>query len=141
MLFRSDRAFFFASYEGYRLDAGSNFIEAIPSDRAWARAVPAVAGLRRGFLAPGAVVLPGASANPDFDIAQLQTAQRVTENAFSTRLDFKVNSNWSSYFRAFHDSGTNREPQGVTGRVFRTTARPSVRVFVSAGFARRLASA
>ena len=68
----SDRAFFFASYEGYRLDAGINAIEGIPSAAAWARAVPAVLPLRAGFLAPGGVVLNGASANADFDIAQLQ---------------------------------------------------------------------
>ena len=67
-----DRAFFFGSYEGYRLDAGLNFVEAVPSAAAWARAVPAVAALRPGFTAPGAVILPGASTNPDFDIAQLQ---------------------------------------------------------------------
>ena len=54
-----DRAFFFGSYEGYRLDAGMNFVEAVPSAAAWARAVPAVAALRSGFLAPGAVILPG----------------------------------------------------------------------------------
>ena len=47
-----DRAFFFGSYEGYRLDAGKNFIEGVPSAAAWARAVPAVAALRPGFLAP-----------------------------------------------------------------------------------------
>src|SRR6185503_16036572 len=72
-----DRMFFFGSYEGYRLDAGKNFIEGVPSAAAWARAVPAVASLRSGFLAPGGVVLPGASANPDFDIAQLQATQQV----------------------------------------------------------------
>ncbi len=38
-----DRLFFFGSYEGYRLDAGRNFVEAVPSAAAWARAVPAVA--------------------------------------------------------------------------------------------------
>ena len=37
---------------------------------AWARASTAIAPLRNGFLAPGGVVLSGASANPDFDIAQ-----------------------------------------------------------------------
>jgi len=124
-----DRAFFFGSYEGYRLDAGLNFVEAIPSDQAWSRAAAAVAPLRSGFRAPGAIVLSGASANPDFDIAQLQTKQRVTENAFSARLDFKVTQNWSSYFRAFRDDGTNKEPQGVTGRLFQTTAKPTNAVF------------
>ena len=84
-----DRAFFFGSYEGYRLHAGKNFVEAVPSAAAWARAVPAVAGLRPGFTAPGAIILPGASANPDFDIAQLQETQDVTENSFGGRLDFK----------------------------------------------------
>ena len=44
-----DRAFFFGSYEGYRLDAGVNFVEAAPSAAAWARAVPAIAALRPGF--------------------------------------------------------------------------------------------
>src|ERR1044072_170218 len=51
-----DKAFFFGSYEGYRLDAGLNFIEGVPSDAAWAKAVPAIAPLRPGFLAAGAVV-------------------------------------------------------------------------------------
>jgi len=72
-----NRAFFFASYEGYRLDAGLNFIEAVPSASAWARAVPAVAALRPQWLAPSAVIVPGASTNGDFDIAQNQAkAQR-----------------------------------------------------------------
>jgi len=128
-----DRAFFFGSYEGYRLDAGQNFIEGVPSAAAWGRAVPAVAGLRAGFLAPGAVVLNAASANPDFDIAQLQAIQRVKENAFSARFDYKMTADWSSYVRVFHDQGTNREPQGVTGREFRTTANPSNAVFALQG--------
>ena len=124
-----ERAFFFGSYEGYRLDAGLNFIEAIPGNAAWARASSAIAPLRSGFLAPGGVILAGASANPDFDIAQLQTKQHVKENAFSTRLDFKANENWSTYLRVFRDNGTNNEPQGVTGRIFQTAAKPTNAVF------------
>src|SRR6185295_5042643 len=120
-----DRAFFFGSYEGYRLDAGLNFIEAVPSAAAWARAVPAIASLQAGFLSPGVVILPGASANPDFDIAQLQATQTVREDAFSARLDVKLTQNWSSYFRFFHDRGENNEPQGVTGRRFNVTSKPS----------------
>src|SRR5207247_1941389 len=72
-----DRAFFFGSYEGYRLNADVNIVEAVPSGAAWSRAVPAIAALRPGFLAAGAVVLPGQSANSDFDIAQLQTPANV----------------------------------------------------------------
>jgi len=124
-----NRAFFFGSYEGYRLDAGKNFVEAVPSAAAWARAVPAVAGLRPGFLAPGAVILPGASSNVDFDIAQLQSEQHVKENSFSGRFDLKLSSNWSAYVRAFRDMGTSDAPDGVSGRRLKITADPSNAVF------------
>jgi hypothetical protein len=126
---RRDRAFFFGSYEGYRLDAGVNFVEAVPSDAAWARAVPAIAQLRPGFVAANAVLLPGASANPDFDIAQLQDVETVKENAFSLRLDYKLAPNWSSYVRVFHDQGEDVRPEGVSGRVVRITDRPTNAVF------------
>jgi len=124
-----NRAFFFVSYEGYRLDAGVNFVEGVPSDAAWARAVPTIALLRPGFLSPAAVLLPGASANPDFDIAQLQGLQEVREHSFSGRFDLKMNDRWSAYVRAFHDQGDNNQPEGVTGRVVKITANPSNAVF------------
>ena len=124
-----NRAFFFGSYEGYRLDAGKNFVEAVPSAAAWARAVPAVAALRPGFLSPGAVILPGASSNVDFDIAQLQSEQHVKENSFSGRFDLKLSSNWSAYVRAFRDMGTSDAPDGVSGRRLKITADPSNAVF------------
>ena len=120
-----DRAFFFGSYEGYRLDAGKNFVEAVPSAAAWARAVPAIAALQSKFTAPGAVIIQGASANPDLDIAQLQATQRVTENSFSGRFDMRINNTWSAYTRVFHDQGRNTDPQGVTGRAMSMTASPS----------------
>jgi hypothetical protein len=86
-----DRAFFFGSYEGYRLDAGLNIIEAAPSALAFQRAVPAVAPLFQAFRgAAGALVLPGASANPDFDILQLRGTLNVEENALN---EFKVGYN------------------------------------------------
>jgi Carboxypeptidase regulatory-like domain len=124
-----NRAFFFGSYEGYRLDAGLNFVEAAPSAAAWARAVPAIAALRPGFVSPNAVILPGKSSNPDFDIAQLQGMQDVREHALSARFDVKINSRWSSYVRVFHDQGTNNQPEGVTGRVVHITDNPSNAVF------------
>jgi hypothetical protein len=124
-----DKAFFFGSYEGYQLKSGINAIEAIPSASAWARAVPAVAPLRDAFKAPSAVILPGASANPDFDIAQLQGTQTVHENAFSGRVDYRANDRWSMYVRVFHDQGTNDQPEGVTGRVVHITDNPSNAVF------------
>jgi hypothetical protein len=120
-----DRAFFFGSYEGYRLKAGINIVEATPSAAAWARAVPAIAALRPNFLAPGAIILPNGSTNPDFDIAQLQQPQRVTEDAFSGRVDFKFTRNWSSYLRVFHDQGESNQPDSVSGRVIRITDNPT----------------
>ena len=111
------------------MDAGVNFVEAVPSDAAWARAVPAVAPLRPGFKTDAAVILPGASANPDFDIAQLQGLQKVKEDAFSLRLDYRFNNRWSMYARGFHDQGTNNQPEGVSGRVVSITDNPSNAVF------------
>jgi hypothetical protein len=124
-----DKAFFFGSYEGYRLSAGINSVEAVPSAAAWSRAVPAIAALRPGFLAPGAIILPGASANPDFDIAQLQGVSRTTENAYSGRLDFHLNDGWSTHLRFSRDQGTSDQPEGVTGRVVHITDNPTNAVF------------
>src|SRR5262245_3669822 len=46
---KKDRIFFFASYEGYRVDAGINLIEYVPSEAAWAKAVPSIAVLKPAF--------------------------------------------------------------------------------------------
>jgi hypothetical protein len=124
-----DRAFFFGSYEGYRLRAGRNLVEAAPSAAAWSRAVPTIAALRPKWVSPDAVLLPGASTNADLDIYQLQSTQNVDENSFSGRFDLKVNNNWSMYTRVFHDQGTSREPVSITGRVQKITANPSNAVF------------
>jgi hypothetical protein len=124
-----DRAFFFGSFERYRLNAGINIVEAVPSAAAWGRAVPAIAALRSNFLAPGAIILDSKSSNPDFDIAQLQTPQIVTETAASGRFDFRISQKWSSYVRAFHDQGVSDAPDSVSGRVVHTEANPSNAVF------------
>ena len=124
-----NRAFFFGSYEGYKLRAGTNSIEAVPSDLAWSRAVAAIAPLRPGFLHPDAVILAGKSTDPNFDIAQLQAEQEVQEHSFSARVDFRMANNWSSYVRVFHDQGTSDQFEGVTGRKVHITANPSNAVF------------
>ena len=124
-----DRAFFFASYEGYRLDAGVNFVEAAPSVAAWSRAVPAIAPLQAGFVSPAAVLLPGASTNPDFDIYQLQSLEEVRENSFSARVDLRMNDRWSSYFRLFRDNGDQSRPEGISGRVVAVTSEPTNAIF------------
>jgi hypothetical protein len=119
-----DKAFFFVSYEGYRLDSGINFVEAIPSAAAWARADASVLPLRDAFKSPAAIILPGASANPDFDIAQLQDVATVNEDAFSARLDVKLSDSHRLYARYFQDDGFNDQPEGVTGRRAQIKARP-----------------
>jgi hypothetical protein len=121
---KRDRTFLFGSYEGYRLESGVNIVEAVPSAAAWSRAVPAVLPLRDAFLGPGAVILPGASTNPDFEIAQLQENVEVQEDAFSARLDHRLSSNSSAYARYYRDAGSNTQPEGVTGRSSYITARP-----------------
>lgn len=119
-----DKAFLFLSYEGYRLDSGINFVEAVPSALARSRAVPSILPLLDAFKAPGAIILPGASANPDFDIAQLQTLANVKEDSFSGRLDVKLNNSNRFYARFFSDKGTNDAPEGVTGRHALINAKP-----------------
>jgi len=119
-----DKAFFFASYEGYRLNSAINFVEAVPSAAARARAVPAVAPLLDAFKDPRAIILPGASANPDFDIAQLQDESRVDEDAFSGRIDIRFSQRHKFYARYFRDNGDNDQPEGVTGRRQIYKARP-----------------
>lgn len=119
------RAFFFGSYEGYRLESGINFIEGVPSAAAFRRAVPAIQPLFDAFRAPGAVVLPGASANPDFDILQVQSNATVREYSLAARADVTLASNWTMYARYFRDDGRNDQPEGVTGRRALTAAKPA----------------
>jgi Carboxypeptidase regulatory-like domain len=124
-----DRAFFFVSYEGYRLNSGINTIEAVPSDAARARAVPEIAPLIDAFRGPGAFIVPGASTNPDFDIAQLQSNATVKEDSFSLRFDFQPNGSNRFYARYFRDPGNNTQPEGVTGRNVVIKATPQNAVF------------
>ena len=119
-----DRAFFHISYEGYRLDSGINFVEAVPSAAARARAVPSILPLLDAFKSANAIILPGASANPDFDIAQLQSLANVKENSFAARLDVKLNGSHRLYARYFNDRGENDQPEGVTGRRVFITSKP-----------------
>src|SRR5262249_781553 len=111
-----DKFFFFGSYEGYRLRAGINLVSAIPSAAACARAVAAIQPLcPAAFRGPGTVILPGASTNADFDIAQLQANSPVNENSGALRFDFKPSDKNSIYVRFFRDQGFSDQPQDVSG--------------------------
>jgi hypothetical protein len=125
-----NKTFFFGSYEGYRLRAGVNTIEAIPGDPSRIcspapNGVPCTEAdgrasrtllLLPGFKDPRAqIISTGAGANL-FDVAQLQTNTIVNERAYSLRIDHKLNEKNSLYMRYFRDDGNLDSPDGVTGR-------------------------
>ncbi len=121
---KKDKAFFFFSYEGYRLRGGINAIEAVPGSATRICAPPlgtgavacnaATAALIPVFRAPSAVTL---RTGPDlFDTVQLQANNIVNETSAALRVDYKFNQKHSAYFRFFRDQASNLQPDGVTGR-------------------------
>jgi len=119
-----NKVFFFASYEGYRLRNNVNFVEAVPSANAKLRAVPSILPIFDAFRGPGAVTIPGASTDPDFDIVQLSARNSVDEDSYGVRLDYKLSSSHSLYTRFFRDQAKNLQPQSVSGRVLQINAWP-----------------
>ncbi|HEY8412979.1 MAG TPA: carboxypeptidase regulatory-like domain-containing protein, partial [Pyrinomonadaceae bacterium] len=121
-----DKFFFFFSYEGYRLRAGVNSIEAVPGSASRLCAAPVGTGsiacnplsvsLLPAFRAPNAAIISTGSGSNLFDVAQLQANSTVDENSAALRLDYKINPKHSAYFRFFRDQGSNEQPEGVTGR-------------------------
>jgi hypothetical protein len=126
-----NKTFFFGSYEGYRLRAGVNTIEAIPGDPSRicapaANGVPCVEALTGqtsrtllllpGFKDPRATIISTGSGTNLFDVAQLQTNTIVNERAYSLRIDHRLNDSHSLYVRYFRDDGNLDAPDGVTGR-------------------------
>ncbi|MGI8883815.1 MAG: carboxypeptidase regulatory-like domain-containing protein, partial [Pyrinomonadaceae bacterium] len=134
-----NRLFFFASYEGYRVRSGLNFVEAAPSlSLAQTGALipgtntpvnPSIQPFIAAFRSPDAVVIPGATSAAGFDIVQLNDNARTTENAYSLRLDYKANDNNSFYFRFFRDNAEDDTPEGISGRRVRVEATPQNGVF------------
>jgi hypothetical protein len=122
---KKDRAFFFFSYEGYRLRGGINAIEAVPGLASRICAGGVVLGTTTACNATTTALIPafrGAGAvtlrtGPDlFDTVQLQANNIVNEDTAALRLDFKLTNKHSAYFRFFRDKGFNSQPDGVTGR-------------------------
>ncbi len=119
-----EKAFFFFSYEGYRLRGGINSIETVPGFASRICGPPlgtgtvacnaTTAALIPAFRDPAAVTL---RVGPDlFDTVQLQATNVVNENSSALRLDYRFHQKHSMYFRFFRDQGTNLQPDGVTGR-------------------------
>lgn len=123
-----DRFFFFGSYEGYRLRAGINSVEAVPGDAARICAVIACDAAQVAFLpafrSPQASVISRGTGSNLFDVAQVQDNAVVNEDAYSARFDWKASAANSAYFRFFRDEGDNVQPEGVTGRRVRISAVP-----------------
>lgn len=129
-----DKAFFFFSYEGYRLRAGINSIEQAPGLASRICAPPIGTGstvcnasivpLLPAFRDPNAVVLRAGTGADLFDVLQLQSTAQVNENAVAFRFDYRLTQKHSLYFRYFRDQGTNNQPEGVTGRRVAITAVP-----------------
>ena len=130
----TNKLFFFFSYEGYRLRAGVNSIEAVPGSASRLCAAPFGTGsitcnattvaLLPAFRSPDAAVIATGSGSNLFDVAQLQANSSVNENSAALRLDYKLNNKHSAYFRFFRDQGSNNQPEGVTGRRVSITAVP-----------------
>jgi hypothetical protein len=122
---KKDKAFFFFSYEGYRLRGGINAIETVPGLAS--RICPGgiilgtttacnavTVALIPAFRAANAVTL---RAGPDlFDTVQLQANNIVNETSAALRVDYRLNQKHSTYFRFFRDQASNIQPDGVTGR-------------------------
>jgi len=125
---KQDKLFFFGSYEGYRLRAGINSVEAVPGDPSRICAVVTCLASQLPYLpafrSPQAAVIARGTGSNIFDVAQLQANNVVNENAYSARFDWKASRKNSVYFRFFRDDGENVQPEGVTGRTVRVTANP-----------------
>jgi hypothetical protein len=121
-----NKFFVFFSYEGYRLRAGVNSIEAVPGSASRLCAAPVGTGsivcnptsvsLLPAFRASNATIISTGSGSNLFDVTQLQANSTVDENSTALRLDYKINPKHSAYFRFFRDQGSNEQPEGVTGR-------------------------
>ncbi|MBV9209059.1 MAG: TonB-dependent receptor, partial [Acidobacteria bacterium] len=117
-----NKAFFFFSYEGYRLRAAVNSIEQVPGQPSRICAAPnpacapAIIPLIPAFRDPNAVVIRTGTGADLFDVVQLQANTKVDENSVAFRFDYRFNDKHSMYFRFFRDQGTNEQPEGVTGR-------------------------
>lgn len=123
-----EKLFFFTSYEGYRLRAGINSVEAVPGEQARICAVTAcnaaILPFLAAFRAPNATIISRGTGANLFDVAQLQGTSNVNEDAFAARFDYRFNPANSLYLRFFRDNGENDQPEGVTGRRVVASASP-----------------
>jgi hypothetical protein len=133
---RSNRTFFFASYEGLKQTTGLSFTEAVPSDEARRRILAgepvgsgagqsptrtqAVAPLLNGF--PRGTV---ATSNPLVALLTATSQAKQTENTLSARLDHRFSNSNSFYLRYLYSKGDLDTPdRTVTPRRVRAKQNP-----------------
>jgi hypothetical protein len=127
-----DKLFFYAYYEGYRLNAGINNIESVPHQSTLAKngqplTAPVdsrIVPLLPAFIGPGSFILPGASKDANFDIYQFNGLTTVGENSGGLRFDYHINNKHTLYARYFRDQGNWLFPEGVTGRTIAVIDNP-----------------
>ena len=137
----SNRAFFFASFEGLRQKTGLAFTEAVPSAEARRRILAgepvgsgagqsaartqAVAPLLNGF--PEAQV---ATSNPLIGLTTLNTSAHQEENTMTARLDHRFTDTQSFYVRyQMSDGDLDTPDRTVTPRRVRAKQKPQNVVF------------
>ncbi len=138
---RSNRTFFFASYEGLRQTTGLSFTEAVPSAEARRRILagePIGSGAGQSAARTQAVapLLAGfplgqvPTSNPLVDLATLDSNATQRENAISLRLDHRFSASQSVYARYMFSDGTVDTPdRTVTPRRVLAKQRPQNAVF------------
>ncbi|MBY0495248.1 MAG: TonB-dependent receptor [Cyanobacteria bacterium] len=138
---KSNKSFFFFSFEGLRQTTGLTFTEAVPSDEAIRRVLagePVGSGAgqsadRTRLVAPLLAGFPratAATANPLVGLATLSSAATQAENTLSFRVDHRFNDRQSFYLRyLFSDGEIDTPDRTVTARRVRAKQRPKNFVF------------
>jgi len=133
---KSNKSFFFFSFEGLRQTTGLSFSEAVPSDETIRRILAgepvgsgagqsaertrAVAPLLTGFPRAGA-----GTANPLVGLASLTSEAEQSENTLSFRVDHRFSDRQSFYARyLFSDGEIDTPDRTVTARRVRAEQRP-----------------
>ncbi len=124
-----DKLFVFGHYEGLRQRAGFPLVGQVPSTAV--RNLPTCGGTTVGRCVQAAIkplfgAFPtgnrGATANPDFDLAQLDARSVVNEDSGSLRIDYQADDKNTIYVRWFRDAGVSTSPFDVSGSAFQQKA-------------------
>lgn len=106
----------YLGYDGVRGRTERDIYEAVPAEAA---CNCAVASFFRNYLPAGTVLIPGASLNPDFEVARRRLHATARSDSWDARLDLTHSSKLVPKFRFTRLAAENVVPDGVTGRVQR----------------------